>query len=612
MSRSRSLRETVPTWRRLARHVAPSLREQRALIALSAGALLAETGLRILEPWPLKIVFDAVLAVRPKASTWTWLHAFSPDTILIGAAMAVLVITGLRAWVAYLATIGGALVGNRVVSWLRDELYTHLHRLPLAFHTKARAGDLTVRLVGDIGVMKDVAVTALLPLITNLLILAGTAIVMFWFNWELAIVALALLPLLALAIRRLGRRIHVTAREQRRHEGELAARAAESIVAARVVRALSLEQEFGRTFARGNIGSFAEGVRGKRLEAQLERTADVLVAVATAAVLWIGARLVQSHQLTPGDLLVFLAYLKTGFRPVSDFAKYSGRLAKAAAAAARVLDVFDEVPDGDVRTGARDAPPLAGAVRFDHVSYAYEPGHLALSDVTLDIPVGAHVFVLGPSGSGKTTLLGLLMRLFQPATGAIAIDGHDLREVTARTLRRQFSVVLQDTLLFAGTIHENIVCGVEGVADADVIAAAKCADAHELIVTLPHGYHTVVGERGMTLSAGQRQRIAIARAAIRNAPLVVLDEPTTGLDDLSKTQVLAALDRLSGGRTTFFVTHEVALSQHRADLVVWIEHGRVIECGPPGALIAKGGLYARALEHAGDRSEKRGEYALAR
>ena len=222
------------------------------------------------------------------------------------------------------------------------------------------------------------------------------------------------------------------------------------------------------------------------------------------------------------------------------------------------------------------------------------------------------VFVLGPSGSGKTTLIGLLMRLFQPATGAIAIDGHDLREVTARTLRRQFSVVLQDTLLFAGTIHENIVCGVEGVADADVIAAAKCADAHELIVTLPHGYHTVVGERGMTLSAGQRQRIAIARAAIRNAPLVVLDEPTTGLDDLSKTQVLAALDRLSGGRTTFFVTHEVALSQHRADLVVWIEHGRVIECGPPGALIAKGGLYARALEHAGDGSEKRGEYALAR
>jgi len=612
VSRSRSLRETVPTWRRLARHVAPSLREQRALIALSAGALLAETGLRILEPWPLKIVFDAVLAVRPKASTWTWLHAFSPDTILIGAAMAVLVITGLRAWVAYLATIGGALVGNRVVSWLRDELYTHLHRLPLAFHTKARAGDLTVRLVGDIGVMKDVAVTALLPLITNLLILAGTAIVMFWFNWELAIVALALLPLVALAIRRLGRRIHVTAREQRRHEGDLAARAAESIVAARVVRALSLEQEFGRTFARGNIGSFAEGVRGKRLEAQLERTADVLVAVATAAVLWIGARLVQSHQLTPGDLLVFLAYLKTGFRPVSDFAKYSGRLAKAAAAAARVLDVFDEVPDGDVRTGARDAPPLAGAVRFDHVSYAYEPGRLALSDVTLDIPVGAHVFVLGPSGSGKTTLIGLLMRLFQPATGAIAIDGHDLREVTARTLRRQFSVVLQDTLLFAGTIHENIVCGVEGVGDADVIAAAKCADAHELIVTLPHGYHTVVGERGMTLSAGQRQRIAIARAAIRNAPLVVLDEPTTGLDDLSKTQVLAALDRLSGGRTTFFVTHEVALSQHRADLVVWIEHGRVIECGPPGALIAKGGLYARALEHAGDGSEKRGEYALAR
>jgi ATP-binding cassette subfamily B protein len=572
--------------------------------------VIAETALRALEPWPLKVVFDAGLGVRHRLD-WPWLHGLSPDLIVGGAAAAVLLITAARACLGYVGTISGALVGNRVVSQLRDEMYTHLQRLPLTFHARARAGDLTVRLVGDIGVMRDVAVTALLPLITNLLILVSMAGVMLWFNWRLALVALALLPLVALSTHRLTGRIQHTAREQRRHEGELAARAAESIVAVRVVRALSLEQEFGRTFARGSSGSLTEGVRGKRLEARLERTADVLVAIATAAVLWVGARLVMSGRLTPGDLLVFLAYLKTGFRPVNDFAKYSGRMAKAAAAADRVFDVLDETPDADSRPGAVEAPRLAGAVRFDRVSFAYESGRPALDRVSVDVPPGAYVFLMGPSGCGKTTFISVLMCLIRPDSGAISIDGHDLRDLTTSSLRRQCSVVLQDTLLLAGTLRENLAAGLPDATEADIIAAAQLADAHDFIMRLPMGYDTPVGERGVTLSAGQRQRIAVARAAIRHAPLIILDEPTTGLDDVSKAQVVGAIDRLAQGRTTFFITHEVLLSCDRADLVVWLEHGRVIECGAPATLLARGGPYARAVSAASRISSQGTTHALA-
>jgi ATP-binding cassette subfamily B protein len=610
MKRRHSFTATLPIRRRLARHIGPKLRGERRLVALTFCGLLGETALRVLEPWPLKVVFDYVLAVRPRG-TWAWLRGVEPAVVIAAAAIAVLAITSLRAAAAYLGTIGGAVIGTRVVGSLRDELYSHLQRLPLGFHARARVGDLSVRLVGDIGVMKDVAVTALLPLIANVLILVGMAAVMLSFNWQLGLVALSMLPLVALSTQRLGRRIHETARAQRHHEGLLAARAAESMAAVRVVRALSLEEDFGRTFASGSSGSLLEGVRGKRLEARLERTVDVLVACATAAVLWFGAQLVLSGRLTPGDLLVFLAYLKTGFRPVNDFAKYSGRLAKAGAAAGRVLDVLEETPEGADPPGALDPGRVAGTVRFDDVSFAYERDRSALHHATFEVPAGMCVFVMGASGGGKTTLVSLLMRLFRPDSGEITIDGHDVRTLTLSSLRRQFSVVMQDTTLFAGTVRDNIVCGLETATDADVIAAARLADAHDFIMRLPAGYDTPVGERGVTFSAGQRQRIAIARAAIRRAPLIILDEPTTGLDDVSKAQVVAALDRLSEGRTTFFITHEVLLSRSRADRVLWLEAGEVVEYGAPGELIGREGRYRRALAEAAAQVTKEDHHALA-
>lgn len=595
MSRSRPLAGTLPVWRRLWRHTAPGIRRERPLLVGATLALLAETALRLLEPWPLKFVFDTVLALEPQTSSLIWLDSLPADSQILAAAAAILVLTGARAAASYLSAVGAALAGNRVVARLREDLYAHLQRLPLAYHARSRAGDLTVRLTGDVNVMKDATVTALLPLVSNLLVLAGMAAVMLWFHWQLALVAMALLPLLALSTRRLGRRIHDTATKQRRHEGHLAARAAESLVAVRVVRALSLESQAGGAFEDGGRASLRDGVAGKRLEARLERTADLLVAAATAFVLWYGARLVLAGRLSPGDLLVFLAYLKTGFRPVRDFAKYAGRLSKAAAAADRVLDVLDESPE---QADVHDATALGrvrGAIAFDRVTFAYEPGHAALDAVSFAVAPGQHVYVLGPSGSGKTTLAGLLLRLYRPDSGTISLDGHDIATVTAESLRRQCSVVLQDTLLFAGTVRENIACGLPGATDADVVAAAELADAAGFIARLPHGYGTSLGERGITLSSGQRQRLAIARAAIRRAPIVILDEPTTGLDEASRARVMDALSRLCEGRTTVCITHELDLAERDADVVVWLDRGRVVEVGTPAELRERGGAYARAI-----------------
>ncbi|MDH4062758.1 MAG: ABC transporter ATP-binding protein/permease [Acidobacteriota bacterium] len=595
MSRPRSIAETMPVWRRLWRHAAPAVRRERPLLVGTTTALLAEMGLRLLEPWPLKLVFDTVLAVEPKASGLPWLDTVGRDGQLIAAAAALLAITAVRAAVAYASTIGGALAGSRIVARLREALYTHLQRLPLSFHARSRTGDLTVRLTSDVNVMKDATVTALLPLVSNMLVLVGMAAVMAWFHWQLALVAMALLPVLALSTRRLGRRIHDTATSQRRHEGNLAARAAESLAAVRVVRALSLESQVGDAFGASEGKSFRDGVAGKRLEARLERSADMVVAAATAFVLWYGARLVLGGQLSVGDLLVFLAYLRTGFRPVRDFAKYAGRLSKAAAAADRVLDVLDETPEQADGPHALALAESRGALAFERVSFAYEPGRTALHDISFTAAPGQHVYLLGPSGSGKTTLAALLLRLYRPERGVVRVDGHDIARVTAESLRRQCSTVLQDTLLFAGTVRENIACGVTTATDAEVMAAAELADAAGFIAALPLGYDTPLGERGVALSSGQRQRLAIARAAIRRAPIVILDEPTTGLDEHSRSQVLDALSRLCEGRTTLFITHELDLAERDADVVVWLDHGRVLEAGSPAELKAQGGPYARAV-----------------
>jgi ATP-binding cassette subfamily B protein len=593
MARPQKLRQSLPVLGRFARRFWPLMRRERALVAGSMSMLVVEVFLRLLEPWPLSFVVDHVLVPSPDGQVpyLEGLSALDPGTLITLAAVALVCFTGLRALSRYLSAVGFALTGNRLMNEVRADLYHHIQNLSLAFHNKSRSGDLLVRVIGDVGLMREVAVTAFLPLLGNVLVLTGMVAVMFWMNWQLAAAALVTAPLFLLSTVRLGRRIQSVSRKQRQREGGMASTAAESIGAIQTVQALSLDGAFSETFLADNRKSLKEGVQAKRLSARLERTVDVLNALATALVLWLGARIALSGALSAGELLVFLSYLKSAFRPVRNFAKYAARIAKASASAERVLEVMDLEADVRDADDAVAAPAFRGDVKIEGVDFAYEPGHPVLRGVDLHIGAGQRVALVGPSGCGKSTLVSLLLRLHDPGQGCVRIDGEDIRRYTLVSLRAQTSVVLQDTLLFASSVRENIACGANEASAEQVEAAARLANADDFIRRLPQGYETPVGERGVTLSRGQRQRLAVARAAVRGARLLILDEPASGLDEENDRALGEALERLAEGRTTLLVTHDLEQAS-RCDVVYFLEAGRVVEAGSHEELMRAGGRYA--------------------
>jgi ATP-binding cassette subfamily B protein len=584
MARPQTLRDAAPGLRRTLRRFRPHIRNERPLLVGGFAALLLEVAMRLLEPWPLKYVLDAVIA--DQGATLRVGQPADLRTVLLVATGALVGIVALRALASYLMTILLALAGNRILTRVRAELYAHLHTLSMTFHDSARTGDLVTRLTGDVGRLQEATVTAALPLVGNLVTLTGMLVVIAVLDWQLALlVALVFPPFLFTSVR-LTRRISTVSRSQRQAEGALASLATESLGSMQVVQAYSLEQQMQNSFGRSNTKSLKDGVQAKKLSAGLERKTDVLVGLATALVLYVGATRVVAGVLTPGELVVFLTYLKTAFKPMRDLAKYTARLAKAAASGERIVDVLEQSPDIRDRPGARPAPVFTGEVRFEGVHLSYVPGHPVLRGLDLHVPAGQRIAVVGPSGAGKSTLVALLTRLREPERGRVLVDGQDLAELTLHSVRRQVAIVLQDSVLFAASVRDNIAFGLSGASDEQVEAAARLAGAHQFVLALPQGYDTVLGERGSTLSGGQRQRIAIARAAIRDAAIVVLDEALSGLDRETEQEVVAALGRLTQNRTTFVITHDLEAAAG-ADRVVWLQDGLITKDSRP--LVRAGG-----------------------
>lgn len=592
MARPKGLKQSVPGLIRFFSYILPYIKSNKWLIIGAFLSLFAQTLLRLLEPWPMKFIIDKL--VEPNSDSGNHLQLLSTlDNAGYFATLAgvLVLITMLRALMTYLTTICMALAGNHIITSLRERLFSHLQALSPVFHQQQKSGDLVIRTISDIGLIKEVAITAAVPLIGNTLIFVSIMFVMLWLNWQLALLSLSTIPLLWFITKKKSQQIRTVARKNRKREGVMAATAAESINSIKSVQALTLEDRFSTIFSNANNKSLKEGVKSKRLIAGLQRSVDILIALSTALVLWYGALQVLNGLLSTGELLVFVYYLRRLFRPIRDFTKYSARLAKASAAGERVLDILERERDVKERKDATTAPHFTGAIQFKEVTFSYlSDEERALTEINLEIAPGQKVAIVGPSGSGKSTIIAMLLRLHDPQQGAIYIDGCDIRQYTLISLRQQVSIVMQDTALFATTISNNITIGLHEISDSRVIEAAKIADIHNFISSLPMGYETEVGERGLTLSVGQRQRIAIARAAIRESSLLVLDEATTGLDPLTEQSVNQSLAKLSSQRTTLIITHRKEVAQ-QCDCILFVREGQIIEQGTHDELMHIRGDY---------------------
>lgn len=562
-------------------------------------AAIGESLTNLLEPWPLKIVLDNVLKSRPIHG---WLNPLiesvagtAPLAILTFAAIAVLVIAILGALCSYAEKYFTTSVGQWVMHDMRRTLYSHIQRMSLGFHDQSQTGDLISRVTSDIDAVQSFITSGLLGALVNGLTLLGMVGVMFYINWRFTLIALSVAPVLFLVIYRYTRRIKTAAREVRKKEGEIVSVVQEVLTSIRVVKAFAREDYEQHRLEEQSLESVELALRARGLKARLSPLVEIIVAVGTAMVLWFGGRMALTGSLSAGSLILFIWYLGKMYKPMQDLSKMTDAYSKAAVGYERIQEVLAIERDVQDLPGARNAPRLRGKIEFENVSFSYDHNKPTLTDVSLKIEPGQVAALVGPTGAGKTTVINLIPRFYDPSSGLVKIDGFDIRRIKQKSLREQISFVLQDTLLFHGPIWQNIAYGKPDASRREILRAAELANASEFIEKMPEGYDTLVGERGVTLSGGQRQRIAIARAIIRNTPILILDEPSSGLDAASEHLVFEALDRLMEGKTCVIVAHRFATIR-RADIIFVVQDGSIVETGKHEELLKSGGLYSALHE----------------
>ena len=577
------------------------LRPHRKALIAGLTAVIGEGIADLLQPWPLKVVFDNVLRMKAIAGHG-WLNNLIASTTggdrletLKLAALGALVIAAVGAVCTYFEKYLTTSVGQWVMHDLRRTLYSHIQRLSLSYHDHKQTGDLISRVTSDIDAIQSFIASGLLGAMVSTLTLVGMVIVMFYMNWRFTLVALSVAPVLFAVVYTYTRRIKKAAREVRKKQGEIVSTIQEVLTSIRVVKAFAREEFEQHRLEEESLESVEIALRARGLKAKLLPLVEIIVAAGTALVLWFGARMVLDGAMQAGSLIVFIFYLGKMYKPMQDLSKMTDSYTKAAVGYERIREVLQTKYEVLDLPGARPAPRLRGTIEFDNVEFSYEPGVPVLRGVRLRIDAGQTVALVGPTGAGKTTIISLIPRFYDPDSGAIRIDGRDVRRFTQRSLRQQISFVLQETILFHGPIWYNIAYGKPDASRAEILRAAELANAGEFIDRMPQGYDTLVGERGATLSGGQRQRIAIARAVVRDTPILILDEPATGLDASSEQLVFEALDRLMEGKTSIVIAHRLSTIRRAANILV-VKDGAIVERGRHEELLRAGELYAQLYE----------------
>ncbi|WP_433508347.1 ABC transporter ATP-binding protein [Pseudonocardia halophobica] len=555
----------------------------------------------------LGLVLSALSPLTIAASLWLFMilvdDVLTPQNYallpwVIGAYLAVSV---LGAVIDYFDSYIAAWVSERFVLVLRTRVFAHLQRLSLGFFERRQLGDVMSRLSSDIGAIEELVLTGVAMTVTYGVQVIVFTTLLFYLNWQLALIAIAAAPVFGLASRFFARRIKAASREKRRRTGGIAAVAEESLGNVALVQAYGRQASETERFHRESRGAFAAQMVAVRLKSLFGPLVGMLEVVGVLTVLGVGIWQMARGNLTVGGLLVFTGYLSQLFGPVRGFGEMGNTIYAAAAGAERVIELLDEEPQVTDRPDPVRIERARGDLRLEDVTFTY-PGTTepALEQVSILVPRGHTVAVVGPSGAGKTTLTKLLLRFYDPDAGSVVLDGHDLRELALADVRRNVAALLQETLVFDGTVRDNILWGRPDASEAEIVEAARAADAHEFITALPDGYDTRVGQRGRLLSGGQRQRLAIARAMVRDAPVLILDEPTTGLDAGATERVLTPLRRLMEGRTTLVISHNLRTVTD-ADQIVYLEDGRITASGRHRELLTRSPGYAELyrLHHPG-------------
>jgi len=565
--------------------------------ALAQVALMSACDL--LKPWPLKIVVDNVLGEQPLPFGLT--TELGKPALLIVCALALVAFHAALGVLSYWNNKTTITIGQRMVNDLRSDLYQHLQRLSLAFHANRQVGDLMYRLTADTYAVQTLTMNDVFPIVSATMFLGGMTIVLVRLDWVLTLVALGICPVLYVAIQRMTGRITDVSMSARELESDVYTSVQHGLSAIRVVQAFTQEEAEHRRFLAQSTASLTASRKLYLVQTAYAGVVNTLIAGGTAVVLWLGAWRVMSGAMTVGDILIFLGYVAALYAPVAALSQTYGSIQSAKAGFWRVLEIL-EAPEV-VKSGpvVLERERVRGEIRFENVDFSYDGKRPILSDVSLFAPAGTSVAFVGPTGAGKTTMISLLPRFYDPAAGRLLLDGVDLRELQVESLRRNIAMVLQPPLVFAATVRENIAYGRPGASLAEIESAAESAQLTPFLSRLPDGLETRIGEGGATVSEGERQRLTIARALLRDAPILILDEPTASVDAETEALIVAGLKKLMKGRTIFIIAHRLSTVRD-ADQIVVVREGRVVEQGNYQSLVAQQGFFAKLVRlQAGDK-----------